>query len=78
LWQEKINGKKYVFFENELGLKELTFNFDGMKGELCYTNANGKLILPFKLNANYFGKFPELGYSGEVGGERTSDGFKYI
>lgn len=77
LWQEKINGKKYVFFENELGLKELTFNFDTQGGELCYTNANGKLILPFKLNANYFGKFPELGYSNEIGGERTSDGFKY-
>ena len=33
--------------------------------------------LPFKLNENYFGKFPELGYSSDVGGERTTDGSKY-
>lgn len=76
-WQEKINGKKYVFSENELGLKELYFTFDGNGGELHYTNANGDLVLPFKLNENYFGKFPELGYSDGVGGMRTQNGFKY-
>ena len=33
--------------------------------------------LPFKINANEFCKFPELGYSNECGGIRTTDGFKY-
>ena len=76
-WQDKIDGKKYVFPRNQLDLKELSFTFDGDIGELHYTNANGNLVLPFKLNANHFGKFPELGYSDEVGGERTQNGFKY-
>ena len=76
-WQERIDGKRYVFPTNELGLSELTFKFSGDGGELHYTNENGNLVLPFKLNANYFGKFPELGYSGNVGHVRTTDGSKY-
>ena len=76
-WQEKIDGKKYVFSTNELGLKELTFKFNQAGGELHYVNENGDMVLPFNLNSNYFGKFPELGYSGDVGGVRTTDGSKY-
>ena len=76
-YQEKIDGVKYIFPENELGLKELTFKFNKTGGVLYYKNANGKMELPFKFNENYFGKFPELGYSGDVGGERTTDGSKY-
>ena len=76
-WQEKIDGKRYVFSKNELGLSELTLRFFDDCGELHYVNENGNLILPFKLGANYFGKFPELGYSGDVGGVRTTDGTKY-
>ncbi len=75
--QDKANGAKYVFTENELGLKELTFHFNKSGGELHYVNANGEMVLPFKFNENYFGKFPELGYSGDVGGVRTTDGSKY-
>ena len=76
-WQERIDGKRYVFPKNELGLSELTLRFFDDCGELHYVNENGNLILPFKLGANYFGKFPELGYSGNVGGVRTTDGTKY-
>jgi hypothetical protein len=35
------------------------------------------LVLPFCFNKNYFGKFPELGYSQDVGGIRSTDGSKY-
>ena len=76
-WQEKIDGKKYVFFENELGLKELTFSFGDDACELRYVNENGEMVIPFKINENYFGKFPELGYSNEIGGVRTENFFKY-
>lgn len=76
-WQEKIDGRKYVFDKNELGLKNLTFKFNEDGGTLYYENANGMMELPFKLNENYFAKFPELGYSSDVGGERTTDGSKY-
>lgn len=75
--QNEINGVKYVFPENELKLKELTFSFDNEGGELRYTNENGEMILPFYLNKNRFVKFPELGYSQEVGRTRTTDGSKY-
>ena len=76
-WQEKINGVKYVFPTNELEFKELTFKFNGTSGELHYKNENGDMVLPFLFNQNYFGKFPELGYSGDVGGIMTTDGSKY-
>ena len=29
------------------------------------------------MGENHFGKFPQLGYSNEVGGQRTTDGFMY-
>jgi hypothetical protein len=75
--KDEINGKKFVFPKNELGLEELTFMLNDEGGELHYTNANGDLVLPFCFNKNYFGKFPELGYSQDVGGIRSTDGSKY-
>ncbi len=72
-----VNNTKYVFPKNELGLKELTFRFTDNGGELHYTNDNGALVLPFSFNKNCFCKFPELGYSQDVGGVRTTDGSKY-
>ncbi|MBQ7906617.1 MAG: serine hydrolase [Clostridia bacterium] len=76
--REKIDGVRYTFPQNELGLKELTFRFENeSKGTLHYENANGKMELPFYINENCFDKFPELGYSGDVGGRRTTDGSKY-
>ena len=76
--RKSIDGAKFVFSQNKLGLKELTFHFDGTTGgELHYTNENGNLILPFYFNKNRFVKFPELGYSQEVGRIRTTDGSRY-
>ena len=74
----ELSGVKFVCDENDFGFKEFTFFFneDG-SGKLCYTNENGELELPFSMNKNYFGKFPELGYSQEYGGLRTTDGSKY-
>lgn len=77
-YRKKIDGVKYIFDENELGLKNLTVSFvDNKEGKVIYENANGKMELPFYINKNYFTKFPELGYSQEVGGARTHDGSKY-
>ena len=78
LFREKINDTSFVFPENELGLKELSFYFENEReGELRYTNANGDLVLPVYGNENRCVKFPELGYSQDVGGIRTHDGSKY-
>ena len=76
-YQDKINGKKFVFPDNELELKNLKFELGADGGKLIYENKNGLLELPFSFNENLICKFPELGYSQEVGGIRSTDGSKY-
>ncbi len=77
-FRDKINGVKFVCENNPMGFKEFSFHFEGEgAGELHYTNENGHLVLPFYVNRNCFSKFPELGYSQEFGGLRTTDGSKY-
>lgn len=75
--REKINGKTYVLEDNRMGITEFTLNFDGDSGTLCYINEQGEKELHFGINRNEFGKFPQLGYSNDVGGVRTTDGFMY-
>ena len=75
--KEKINNVSYVCEENSLGITEFTFSFDGDRGEFRYTNEQGDKILPFGINKNVFGKFPELGYSDEIGREVTTNGHMY-
>jgi hypothetical protein len=74
---ERINGKTYICEPNNLGMTKFLFAFDGDHGEFRYTNAQGDKILPFGINKNVFGKFPELGYSDEVGREVTTNGHMY-
>ncbi len=75
---QKINGKKFVAVgQNKQGMVAFTFHFEGDKGKLCYTNAQGEKELFFGVNKNVFGKFPQFGYSNEYGGCRTTDGFTY-
>ena len=45
--------------------------------EFCYTNAQGDKVIPFGVNKNVFGKFPQLGYSDDHGGIVTRNGFMY-
>lgn len=73
-----MDGACYLCHDNSLGWKDFCFRFDGAdQGELCYTNARGQMVLPFGINKNCFGKFPELGYSREYGAQRTTDGHRY-
>lgn len=76
--REKINKKVYTFEKNPLGLEDAYFDFSNAKeGKLVYTRCGNKLELEFYVNENRFGLFPELSYSKEVGGVRTTDGHKY-
>ena len=76
--REKINGVAYECQKNQMGIKSFRFDFENEKeGVLTYENDGGTMVLPFKVNNNYFGKFPELGYSNDYGVLRTQDGFKY-
>ena len=76
--RERVNGRTYTLEPNRMGIRELRLEFKGAEGgKLCYVNSQGYKELPFKINENYFGKFPQLGYSNDVGGVRTNDGFMY-
>lgn len=77
-WREKINGKTYICDENQAGITRFSFVFkDTTSGEFRYTNAQGDKVLPFGVNYNVFGKFPQLGYSNDYGVLSTTDGFMY-
>lgn len=77
-FRNDLNGVRYTLENNPMGISEFTFYFnDKQTGELHYKNAQGEKILPFGVNHNVFGKFPQLGYSNGIGGARTDDGFMY-
>ncbi len=76
--RDEINGKKFICDQNEMGIKSFSFKFyKNGTGVWSYVNAQGKKSIKFGLNKNVFGKFPELGYSNERGGVKTTDGFMY-
>lgn len=74
---DEINGKTYLCPPNRTGITRFSFTFDEDGGIFRYTNAQGDKELPFGLCRNELCKFPQLGYSNEVGGVRTTDGFMY-
>lgn len=77
--REKINGVTYKCEPNApMKWEKFCFVFNGKdSGELRYTNAQGDKVIPFGVNKNVYGKFPELGYSSEYGTVKTTDGFMY-
>ncbi|MBR4940745.1 MAG: serine hydrolase [Clostridia bacterium] len=76
-FRTEIDGKTYFCEANNLGMTKFRFDFKGDEGEFSYTNAQGDKVIPFGVNKNVFGKFPELGYSDGVGGVRIENGFMY-
>ena len=76
--RERINGVTYKCEDNAMGWKSFKFIFKNKtEGELHYTNAQGDKVMPFGINKNAYGYFPELGYSNEHGTVKTTDGFMY-
>ena len=76
--KDEIDGKTYFCEPNQMGITEFTFKFDSDDaGTLEYVNEQGRKELKFGINRNEFGKFPQLGYSNEHGGAKTTDGFMY-
>ena len=72
-----ISGKTFYANPNRTGITKLSLTFGEREGVLTYENAQGEKSLPFGINENVFATFPELGYSNEQGGVRTTDGFTY-
>ena len=77
-FRAELSGTEYVCNENPMGIEKFSFTFeDKTKGVFRYTNAQGEKEIPFGVNHNVFGKFPQLGYSNEYGAVPTTDGFMY-
>jgi hypothetical protein len=77
-FRSELNGRVYTCENNPMGITKFSFHFkDKTEGEFRYTNAQGDKVIPFGVNHNVFGKFPQLGYSNGFGGLRTTDGFMY-
>lgn len=76
-FQDKINGVEFEMKENRMGITKFSLHFDGEgHGRFDYTNAQGDKSIPFGMCENVFDKFPQEGYSDDVGSVRTK-GFYY-
>ena len=76
-FENKIQGKTFICDENTMGIRKFRFEFTGEQGTLIYENAQGEKILPFGRTTNWFGKFPQLGYSDQFGNVHDITDFKY-
>ncbi len=73
-FQDKINGVEFEMKENRMGITKFSLHFDGEgHGRFDYTNAQGDKSIPFGMCENVFDKFPQEGYSDDVGSVRTKD-----
>ena len=68
---EKIGGKTFICDESESGIKWFRLDFQGDEGTLTYENAQGEKQMTFGFGHNVFAKFPEEGYSKEIGSVRS-------
>lgn len=75
--QDKINGVTYKIDENQTGITEWKLCFDGDKGKLCYTNAQGYKEIVFGMCENEFAEFPQEGYSDEISSKPGNRLYKY-
>ena len=79
LFRKDLDGARYICEGNPMGITEFSFSFsnDGKSGTFIYTNEQGQKELPFGVNYNVFGQFPQLGYANAQGRVKTTDGFTY-
>ncbi len=75
----ELDGKTWLCPENPMGISRFSVKFspDGKRGEFLWRNEQGDKRLEFGVGFNVFTRFPQLGYSDDIGGQLTSDGFTY-
>jgi hypothetical protein len=74
---KKINGVTFELDDNPMGISKLSLCFEGDKGEMSYTNAQGDKTIRFGMLKNlYEDAFPQEGYSKDIGSKRTK-GYYY-
>ena len=57
-----VNGLRYQFGANELGLMEAALSFVDDRGRFCFTNTRGNFEIGFGLGERLEHRFPEYGY----------------
>lgn len=75
----KLNRKTFICEHNKCGIKKFSFDFDNSANIITWTyeNEQGQKSLQCGVNKNCFDKFPQYGYSNEIGGVKTTDGYLY-
>lgn len=66
--EKEIDGKVFIAEKNAAGIESFSFTF----GDVCefrYKNAQGDKVLRLGRLENVYQKFPQTGYSGDVGGQ---------
>ncbi|MBQ9408014.1 MAG: serine hydrolase [Clostridia bacterium] len=83
-FEARISGAKFVCRENPMGIKWFQLDFEGGGGTqarsgcaFTYENAQGVKRIPFGMNKNDYGLFPQLGYSDDRGCVHEINGFMY-
>lgn len=77
-FQKKIQGVSYRCEQNPMGISHFRLEWDEKgQGAFIYENAQGEKVLPFGMKENWFGKFPQLGYSNEYGNVHEITDFQY-
>ena len=77
-FREKLSGAEFICAENPMGIERFTIEFSSPdRGELRYVCPRGEKVIPFGVGCNVFSRFPEEGYSTDVGGEASTDGYTY-
>ncbi len=66
--REKVNGKTFICSENPMGIRNFRLDFSGETGTFTYENDQGEKVIPLGFGHNVFAKFPQEGYSDQVGG----------
>lgn len=66
-YSEKINGVEYEMGKNPMGITKMRVVLGTDSGRSEYTNAHGNKILNFGIGKNVFSKFPQSGYSKDIG-----------
>ena len=64
---QRVSGKEFFCPENTTGIRRFRLDFDGSVGSFTYENATGEKVMRFGFGHNIFDKFPQEGYSDEVG-----------
>lgn len=75
---EKINGKTYTLRCNQMGIKDIRFEFKGDNGVLYYDTIRGAKKLPFGMTHNIETTFPETHYQDTQIGTPANREFRAI